>query len=155
VLPPGNLNRKFPSGAVQTCQFDRRPGKMLLTGLQVSPHGDPMRLVKVSRHEDRDLLMHHLRDGIAEDPFCRFVNKENGASFVDCDDGIGGSLGDDTEELGGLWESFLGIAQSNSFRVPTFRHSPLTTWRAASGCTHVQISPGLNQPQRLVAKNVA
>ena len=90
-----------------------------------------MRLMKVLGHKDRELLVHHLRDGIAEDPFCSFVNKENGASLVDCEDGIRGSLGDDTEELGGLREPFSGIAPSNRFRVPRFRHSRSITWRVA------------------------
>src|SRR5580692_2808010 len=90
-----------------------------------------MRLVKVSGYKDRDRLVHHLRDGIAEDPFCSFVDKENGALLVDCDDGIRGSLCDDTEEVGGLREPFWGIAQSNSFRVPTFRHSRLSSWCVA------------------------
>jgi len=104
---------------------------MLLTCIEVSPDGNPMRLMKVLGHKDRDLLVHHLRDGIAEDPFCSFVNKENGASFVDCYDGIRGSLGYDTEELGGLREPLLAISQSNSFRVPRFRHSRLITWCVA------------------------
>src|ERR1700722_2243374 len=104
---------------------------MLLAGLQVSSDGDPMRFVKVSGHKDGDLLVHHLRDGIAEDPFGRFVNKENSASFVDRDDGIGGGLGDDAEELGGLRRPLFGNAQSNSFRTPRFRHSRLTIWRVA------------------------
>jgi hypothetical protein len=131
VLPQGNLNRKFPSGAVQTRKFDCSPGKMLLIRLQVSPNGNPMRLMKVLGHKDGDLLVHHLRDGVAEDPFCSFVNKENGASFVDCQDGIRGRLGDDTEKLSGLREPFAGIAPSNSFRVPRFRHSRLITRRVA------------------------
>ena len=123
---------------------------MLLTCFKVSPDGNPMRLMKVSGHKERNLLVHHLRDGIAEDSFCSFINKENGASLVDCEDGIRGSLGDNTEELGGLREPFSEIASSNCFRVPRSRHGRLITWRVA-GNAHTRA----NQPQRLVATNVA
>ena len=125
---------------------------MLLTRLQVSSDGHPMRVMKVSGHKDGDLLVHHLRDGIAEDPFCSFVNKENGASFVDCEDGIRGRLGDDTEELGGLREPFSGIAPSNSFRVPRFRHSRFITWRVA-GAAHTHASSSGAQPAPEVGRD--
>ena len=121
-----------------------------MTRFEVSPDGNAMRFMKVLGHKDGDRLVHHLRDGIAEDPFCSFVNKENGASLVDCEDGIRGGLGDDPEELGLLREPFSGIAPSNSFRVPGFRHSRLITWRVA-GDAHARA----NQSQRLVVTNVA
>jgi len=123
---------------------------MLLTCFKVSPDGNPMRLMKVSGHKERNLLVHHLRDGIAEDSFCSFINKENGASLVDCEDGIHGSFGDDAEELGGLREPFSEIAPSNRFRVPRSRHGRLITWHVA-GDAHTRA----NHPQRLVPTNVA
>ena len=71
------------------------PGKMLNHArFEVCPDRDPMRLMKVSGHKHivTCWCASSPEDGIAEDPFCSFVNKENGASFVDCYDGIRGSL---------------------------------------------------------------
>jgi hypothetical protein len=82
---------------------------MLLTCLQVSPQGGPVRLLEIAGHQHGDRLVHHFRNRVAEDPFCGIVDEEDGALLIDGDDGIRSRLGDHTEELGGVGEPFDGI----------------------------------------------
>src|SRR5260370_27353876 len=98
---------------------------MLLARLQVSDDGGAMCLAKVMGHEHGDRLVHHFGNGVAEDSFSSCVGEENGTLFVDSNDGVRGRLGNDTEELGGLRELFVGRDLAGGFEFPWFRHRRL------------------------------
>src|SRR5580700_8539468 len=115
---------------------------MLLTRLQVSSNGGAMCLAKVLGHEHGDGLMHHFRNGVAEDSFGGSVDEENGTLFVDGDDGIRGRLGDDSEELGGLREPFVGRDRSGGFEFPWFRHSRLVACYLPEKALHTRTVQG-------------
>ena len=128
MLPQGNFNREFRSIAAQPCQFDCRPRDMLLPCLQVPPDGSSVHLSKVIGHQHRHLAAHHFGIRVSENPFGRFVDKENYAFFVYGDDSVRGCLGDDAEELCALNGILAGINWSCALGVPWSRHSRLITW---------------------------
>ena len=123
---------------------------MLLTCLQVSADGGAMCLAKVMGHEHRNRLVHHFRNGVAENSFSGLVDEENGALFVDGDDGIRSRFGDDTEELGGLRELFIGRDRSGGFRFPWFRHSRLVACSLAQKALSTLTVQGASQPAAAV-----
>ena len=129
---------------------------MLLSRLQVSPDGLPMRLAKLVGHQHRHFATHHLGNWISEYPFRRLVDKENGTSFVYCNDAVRRSLRDDPEELSRLKGIPSGINRSCDFGFPWFRHGRLIPGPShRRRCASAQLGEGLNHDQWLIPTNVA
>ena len=90
-----NLQLKLSATLVHTRKFDCVPRDVLVSGVYVILQTSAMKMPEVFRHQDSQFGPDQFFSGVTENARGRAVNKENCAVFVDGDDCVGGSLGDD------------------------------------------------------------
>src|SRR6185295_3340581 len=90
-----NLQLKLPATLVHTWKFDRVPRDVFVPGRYVIPQTSAMKMPEVFRHQDSQFGPDQFFRGVTENRRGRAVNKKNCAVFVDGNDCVGGSLGDD------------------------------------------------------------